>query len=454
MSSFSIQALNSTLTALLPKGYAGKLCVGFSGGVDSSALLHALAELGSTNTDWSIRAVHIDHQLQSVSSDWAAQCQRVAANLGIALSIERVTIARDDPQGLEAAARRARYAVFHRVLQDKEMLLTAHHADDQAETLLLALMRGSGVQGLAAMPAIKLFGSGWHLRPLLHFTRNDIEVWAQTRGIEAINDPSNSLVRHDRNYLRHEVVPRLQERWPTMAHSVVRSASHLGEALGLLEEVAVVDLRFCAVDRAISIAALRSLSDARRRNVLRYWLRARGLPLPSTRKLLGLEQDLFNSDPARIPMTTWRGAELRWHRGMLYADIPRATLLPKFEQSWQWRDGFDLPAALGRVSFVPLLGQGLSAAKLPESVQIRFRKGGEKIRLSGRQHRHTLRNLLQESDVLPWWRDSLPLIFAGKQLIAVGDLYIADDFAAAPGEVALRVHWDGAPEWKAVVLDA
>ncbi len=456
MSSFTIQSFESALAAHLPRAFAGKLCVAFSGGVDSSALLHALADVRIANPDWRIRAIHIDHQLQSTSGEWAAQCQLDADKLAIDITIERVFIARGDPQGLEAAARNARYAVFRRLLQDGEVLVTAHHANDQAETLLLALMRGSGVQGLAAMPAIKVFARGWHLRPLLGFTRNEIETWARTQGIDAINDPSNALLRHDRNYLRHEVLPPLQKRWPTMARSIVRSTSHLGEALGLLEEVAVADLQVSAVGRALSIARLRSLSVARRRNVLRYWLRARGLPLPSTRKLTGLEQDFFNSDPDRMPFTTWQGAELRWHRGLLYADAPRNALISAvhmevlWEVLWSWQNALELPPALGRLSLVPTLGRGLAAARLPEQVMVRFRKGGEKIRLPGRQHRHALRNLLQESDVLPWWRDSLPLLFVGKQLIAVGELYFADDFAAAPGEVALQVRWEGAPEWRAV----
>jgi tRNA(Ile)-lysidine synthase len=447
---FSIQTFSAALTTHLPSGFAGKFCVGFSGGVDSSALVHALVELQAANPEWAIRAIHIDHQLQSVSGDWAVQCQERLAKLGVPLTVERVDIARDDSEGLESAARRARYEVFRRALQDNEVLLTAHHADDQAETLLLALMRGSGVQGLAAMPAIKKFAGGWHLRPLLNFTRSDIEIWAREQGIDAIDDPSNALLRHDRNYLRHEVLPPLRKRWPTMASSVVRSAGHLGEALGLLEEMAVADAQVCTVGHAISIEALRGLSVARRRNVLRYWLRSRGLPLPSTRKLVGLEHDIFTSDPDRLPSTTWRGVDLRWHRGLLYSVPSNHYVTPKFEHQWKWSEGVELPAELGRLSMLPTTGAGISAARLPETVTVRFRKGGEKIRLTGRQHRHTLRNLLQESDVLPWWRDSLPLTFVGKHLVAIADLFFADDFAAAPGEVALQVKWEGAPEWKAV----
>jgi tRNA(Ile)-lysidine synthase len=455
MPAFSPSALADILRSLLPQSFVGKFCVAFSGGVDSTVLLHALAQLRTINPSWVVRAVHIDHQLQSMSREWSVQCEQVARKLDVQIAIEPVDIERDDAQGLEAAARKTRYAVLRRGLQEGEVLLTAHHADDQAETLMLALLRGSGVQGLAAMPALKAFANGWHARPLLGFTRADIEAWAREQHINAIDDPSNALLRHDRNYLRHEVLPVLQKRWPATSANMGRSAAHLGEALGLLEEVASQDFGRCAKGPALNIQLLHTLSSARRRNLLRYWFRARGLPLPSTRKLRGLEHDLLGSDPARMPHTMWEGAHLRWHRGLLYADS--ADVRPRDAQqcdnlaiAWDWRDKLVVPNGLGLLTLVPTLGPGLSAARLPPTVVVRFRKGGEKIRLAGRMHRHALRNLLQESDVLPWWRDSLPLIFVGKQLLAVADLCSSADYAAAPGEVAMQVQWENAPAWKAV----
>ncbi len=456
MSTFSLSAFDATLTARLPVAFNGRLCVAFSGGLDSTVLLHAMNELRSVHADWQVRAIHINHQLHTSSAEWATHCERVADALGIKLIVERVDIARDHPQGLEAAARSARYAVFRGVLQNGEVLLTAHHADDQAETVLLALMRGSGVQGLAAMPAVKEFGRGWHLRPMLPFARTNIEEWSRARSIEAIQDPSNALLRHDRNYLRHAVLPALKNRWPTMADSVSRSATHLGEALDLLEEQAVVDLRTCGVDRCVRIEMLRALTPARRRNVLRFWLRLRGLPLPSTRKLVGLEHDLLNTDLDRIPCVTWQGAELHWHRGLLYASPPLVTLehADKFEQDWDRRESLTLPVGLGRLLTMATFGPGLSAARLPAQLTLRFRRGGEKILLPRRRHRHALRNLLQEQNVLPWYRDRLPLLFVEKQLVAIADLAWSDEFSALPGEPAIQVMWEDAPDWKAPGLES
>lgn len=455
MSAFSPKALAAELKATLPSGFSGRICIAFSGGLDSAVLLHAISELRGANSGWHVRALHVDHQLQAASGEWAKHCESVAEALQIGLTVAKVVVARDHAQGLEAAARSARYAAIRKQLLEREVVLTAHHADDQAETMLLALMRGSGVQGLAAMPAVKEFGRGWHLRPLLAFTRAELSEWAAEHGIIAVSDPSNALLRHDRNYLRHEVLPLLVKRWPAAATNIARSANHLGEALSLLEELALRDLEVSAVGHCLIIEALRSLSAERCRNLLRYWLRREGLLAPSTRKLAGLMRDLFNTDLDRIPCVTWEGTELHWHRGLLYASSPRAALSDahSYEGEWSWKESFPLPAKLGRLSMQATLEQGFSAANLPERLTIRFRRGGEKIQLPGRQHRSALRNLFQENDVLPWWRDRIPLVVSGRRLLAVGDLFLSDEFAAHPGEAAVRVVWEGAPRWQAELLD-
>jgi tRNA(Ile)-lysidine synthase len=436
---------------LLPDGFSGRLCVAFSGGLDSAVLLHALAALRAERPEWIVRAVHVDHQMQASSGEWAIHCARYAESLGIALHVERVVVPRG-AQGPEAAARGMRYAALREGMQSGEILLTAHHADDQAETLMLALMRGSGVQGLAAMPPIKEFGRGWHARPLLSFTRASLERWARERDIVEVVDPTNALLRYDRNYLRHEIMPRLRSRWPAAGDNMARSAAHLGEALQLLDEVASADLRPCVVGRCLSIQRWGQLVPSHRRNALRHWLRTQGLRSPSTRKLAGLEHDLLNTELDRIPCVKWEGAVLHWHRGLLYAEEPPIPFPDShvYEQSWTWRQqSLQLPAAAGRMSLGQANGPGISASRLPQQLVVRFRRGGEKIRLPGRKHRHTLRNLFQKMGVLPWWRDRLPLIYVGDELLAVGDLAWSADFAAAEGEPALRVVLEEAPRWRA-----
>jgi tRNA(Ile)-lysidine synthase len=448
MPSFTPDALAATLRESLPQAFGGKLCVAFSGGVDSTALLHALAGLRESQPGWSLRAIHINHQLQPAANEWAERCMQIAASLHIPAQVERVDVARDHQQGLESAAREARYGVLRQRLDHGEVLLTAHHADDQVETLLLALMRGAGVQGLAAMPRCAPFARGWHMRPLLDFTRAHLLTWAASQGIEAVEDPTNRDLHYDRNYLRHTVLPALRERWPSMAANVVRSTGHLGDAVALLEAQACSDLTFCCAGTCLNVAALRALNPARRANLLRYWLRLRRLKAPSTRQLHGLERDIFNAADDRNPFTLWPGAEVHRYRGHLYAFAPLDDV-PDEPCQWRWEQPLPLTEGQLRIESVSgdaANGPNISRARLPEQLTVRYRLGGEQLQVAGRAHRKLLKKWLQETGVLPWCRDRLPLVFAGRQLIAVADVFIAQEFAAAPAEPAVRIVWDSRPE--------
>jgi tRNA(Ile)-lysidine synthase len=443
---FDPQNLLTVLQVQLPADLPRQFCVAFSGGVDSSVLLHALVALRAEHRDWSVRAMYVDHQLQAASEIWGERCKAVAFELNVDFAVLKVEVDRDSVEGLESAARNARYGALRQALRPQEILLTAHHADDQAETVLMALLRGSGVQGLAAMPVSKPWPPGWHMRPLLSFTRSAIEKWARDQGITGIDDPTNQVLRHDRNFLRHEVLPLLSSRWPAAAANIARGADHAGESLELLEEIAAADLSACCLGAALRIDALFALSGPRRRNLLRYWLRSQGLRMPSTRKLAGLELDLRVAAPDRIPTVRWLDVELFWHRGLLYARSEQPELPSQI--SWNWREPLRLPA-LGSLSLQPAAA-GLATDKLPDMLTVKFRAGGERIRLPGREHRHHLKKLLQESGVLPWWRDRMPLLFAGKKLVAVGDLFVGDEFIARDGQPASSVVWSGAPNWRAM----
>jgi len=448
MPAFSSTHFLSALNAALPASFGGKLCVAFSGGVDSTALLYAVASLRTLRPLWRVRAIHINHQLQATSDRWAESCQRVAAILDVPLLIQRVVVDRDHVQGLESAAREARYDAFSARLESGEVLLTAHHADDQLETMLLALMRGSGVQGLAAMPTCASFAAGWHARPLLEFTRAQLAEWAQAQGIASVEDPSNRDLRHDRNYLRHAVLPALRDRWPAAAANAVRSTRHLGDALFLLDEQSARDLEVCAAGACLKVDALRVLHPKRRANLLRYWLRLRGLYAPSTRQLQGLERDVFAASDDRNPVTRWPGAEVHRYRGRLYAFAPPPAIdhAPRV-----WHKGEALSLGEGVLRLVDVdppdaVEPCLSPARLPHELTVRYRTGGEQLHVAGRAHRKLLKKLLQEHGVLPWQRDRLPLVFAGKRLVAVADLFIAAEFATQPGEAGVRIVWNGRPE--------
>lgn len=436
--------IRAALTRDLPPAASGDVLVAFSGGLDSTVLLHALAEAGCR-----LRAVHVNHQLHPDAGRWLSHCERAARELGVEFASAIVHVPSDPDEGVESAARRVRYEALRTLLRADEALLTAHHADDQLETVLLALLRGSGVDGLAAMPRCQRFGSGWHVRPLLGFTRDELSTWARERKLGWLDDPSNDSARFDRNYLRAEVVPRLRERWPSAAHAAVRAAGHLGEAARLLDDLAASDLRRAAVGACLSVAALESLEPARRRSLLRYWLHSRGARPPSTRKLAALEHDMLVADDDRTPCVDWDEVEVRRHRGLLYC-MPRVPHRLRYDEEWSWKTPLTLAPGSGLLRAEIVHGRGLARTKLPETLTLGERGGGEWLRLPGHRHRRQLKKLLQEANVLPWWRDRLPLLFAGDTLVAVADLWISAEFAAGEGEEGVRIVWEERPPIEAV----
>lgn len=448
---FSPCGLLTCIQRHLPASASGKLCVAFSGGLDSTILLHALAIALRDEPQYQLRAIHIDHQLHEHSPEWQRHCAQFALAAGVPFLHERVNVAIESDEGVEASARAVRYETLRNLLEPGEALLTAHHADDQLETVLLALLRSAGVNGLSAMPACQPLGRGWHLRPLLEFTRAELEEWGRAEQLTWITDPSNDNRHFNRNYLRHEVIPGLRRRWPGLAHSAVRSAGHLAEAAGLLDALAASDLADAAAGPCLRVDALTSLEEPRRRNLLRYWLRTRGARPPSTRKLLALEHDMLAAQEDRLPCVDWDGFEVRRYRGLLYGG-PQLLWhdTPEFSLQWDWGTVLELPDDLGSLHAQTGLGAGLARSKLPRHLQVSFRHGGEELRPAGQLHHRKLKKLLQDADVLPWWRNHLPLIHVSGELAAVGDLWTAEAFAAREDEPGVRVVWEGKPRIEAV----
>jgi tRNA(Ile)-lysidine synthase len=393
MASFSPQALAQVLESTLPAN-ATQLCVAFSGGLDSTVLLHALHALRASHPHWSVRALHIDHQLQSSSALWSQECARIASQLEIPYACRRVHVTGALRSGPESAARTARYDAFARDLATEEVLLTAHHADDQLETVLLALVRGSGVAGVAAMPSCTVFAAGFHLRPLLNFTRAELESWAVEQRVVGVQDPTNADVRFDRNFLRHAVIPVLKERWPSVARTVTRSATHFADADQLLDELAATDLAHASCGACLQVAALRLLSSRRRRNLLRYWVHRGGFLMPSTRKLMALERDMLAARADSVPCVTWDGAEVRRYDDLLYLLKPSLAQLPTKPITWDVREELRLPDELGSLRSVRARGGGLSCERLPQDVQVRFRQGGEQLKPRHARHHRTLKYCL------------------------------------------------------------
>jgi tRNA(Ile)-lysidine synthase len=418
-------------------GRPARYVIAFSGGLDSTVLAHALAQC----SDVPVLAIHIDHALQTDSANWSEHCAQIAAALEIEFLSLSVNVQLESGKGPEASARDARYAALQAELNAGDWLLSAHHREDQAETLLLNLIRGSGPAGVAGIGNIRRFGAGWLVRPMLNVDRADILQHASDQGLQWIEDPSNTDRRFDRNFLRHEVLPRLKERWPDIATRLQRSAGHAGEASQLLIELAAIDLESLGSRAArLPIDGLAELSAARQRNVIRFALRGLGLSTPTA---VQVDRILNEVIPARLdaqPLVSWPGAAVRRYRNGLYL-LPE-NLAEAIETTPLQGEKLELGVGLGALHFESGADIGISPELLSEGLTIKPRVGGEKFQPQGQSHTRKLKKLLQEEGVVPWMRDRLPLIYSGERLVAVGDLWLAEDTVARPG---VAVSWVGRP---------
>ncbi len=438
---FGAQRLAATLSAIDPDWRQARICVALSGGLDSTVLLHAAAAVAA-HPGVALRAVHIDHGLQAESAGWAAACRTACGALGVSLDVLSLGLVPPKGQSLEAAAREARYDALKGHVAPGEWLLTAHHQDDQLETVLIQLLRGAGVAGLAAMPSRARLGAGWHIRPLLGVGREELAAYAREQGLGWHQDPMNAALRFDRGWLRSRILPAIRDRWPAAAATVTRSALHLAEAARLLAELAAADAVAALDDGRLSLAALGGLSRDRQANLLRWWLRQAGLRPPPAARLRSAMQDFFAARGDAEPCLRWCEGEVRRYRGRLY--LLRRLPEPPAAGAADASHGLDLGTGLGRFELVAGRDGGIAAA-LAAAAAIRFRRGGESLRPHPGRPRKRLKDLCQESGVVPWMRDRLPLVYVGGRLAAVADLWIDIECAAKPGAPALKPVWIDRP---------
>ena len=422
------------LRALVPQFPRVTACVAFSGGADSTALLAALARLRRRGLK--VRAVHVDHQLRADSARWSAHCRRCARALGIALEVRRIVVPRTRGSSLEAAARAARYAALAQALRPQELLLTAHHQDDQLETVLLQLLRGAGVAGLAAMPASAPFARGRLLRPLLEIRGAQLRQWLRAQGLDWVEDDSNADERLDRNYLRRRVLPALLARWPAAPATVARSARHLAEAQGLLDVLGAADAAGAQVGAALSVPVLRRLEVARRRNALRYWITSRGFPAPPASRLEEIASAVLAARTDTHPFVEWSGVRVRRHAQLLRLEAAAraaSTAAAPATLSWHWQRERRLAWPGGGELTLRADPRGpLDLEALTAVLSVRTRRGGERLRTAAGGPRRLLKGLLQEARVPLQERAQLPLLYCGETLVAVGDRWLDASVQAGP----------------------
>ena len=413
----------------------------FSGGLDSTVLLHALAQSDAARAR-GLRAVHIDHGLHDDSENWARRCREFADGLGVELVVRAVDVVRRGGRGLEASARDARYAAIVTLLAPGEIVALAHHRDDQAETVLLKLLRGSGPEGIGAMRPLRRLGRGFAWRPLLLLPRAVLRDYADQHRLNWITDPSNADQTIDRNYLRMQVMPRISARWPEAESSIAQSAAWARAAAEFIDIEADRALaRIQGLDPStLNFREWLSLPTALRDPVLRRWLRALGLPEPTHYQAAELVRQLGEAGEDRQPCVRWPGTEVRRYRDLLHALAP--LQFPPLE----WVADFDgrplaLPLDLGTLHVEGLHG----AAQLPTRLHVRFRRGGESLRLSSGGRTRELRDLFQEAGIPPWKRGRMPLLFdADDRLVAVADVWLSEDGAALLAPLGGRIVWNSA----------
>ena len=440
---FNSETLLQHLTAL-QAGEADpvRYVIAFSGGVDSTVLLHALAASRSSHGK-ELLAVHVNHHLHADSDSWQRHCEEVARKHGVAFESHTVTIPENTGQGIEAAARDARYGVFRSIVREGDWLVSAHHQDDQAETLLLNLMRGSGPAGVAGIGVKQNFCKGSLVRPLLGVSGAELIDYAQQQNLEWVDDPSNLDTRFDRNYLRQDLMPQLADRWPGLATRLGRSATLAGEANELLQALAEVDMLGLGSPDRLRLSPLAALPVARRKNVIRHAIRLCGLPMPSAQVLGRVITEVLPAREDAQPLVQWSGAEIRRYRDHLYLlagiEEPLAATGARLLATGS---PVSLGPGLGELQLQETAGQGIKSSLLGDGLDIRFRLGGEEIRPLGHDCTHKLKKLLQQSGVVPWMRERIPLLYAGTELVAVGDLWIEAACSAEPGFI---VHWKNRP---------
>ena len=411
------------------------LLVAYSGGLDSSVLLHQLVCLRQSEPDRQLRAIHIHHGLNPLAESWVIHCQQQCAEWQVPLTVVRVNVDGRE-KGIEAAAREARYQAFRRHLQEGESLVTAQHLDDQCETLLLALKRGSGPAGLAGMPSAARSGTYQHLRPLLSLTRHQLESWAARHALRWIEDDSNQDTRYDRNFLRQTVIPQLSLRWPHFSQAVSRSAALCGEQEQLLDELLAESLAALLDDRgALAIAPLETMSEARRGALLRRWIRHHQGVMPARDALSRIWQEVACSREDAKPCLQLGHCEVRRFRHRLYWLV---TARPVRDIVIDWplsEASLTLPARMGRLvrrdKKAGELTSGaafgwtgeIRAPAVGETVSIRFQAQG-KFHIVGRVGSRPLKKIWQELGVPPWLRERTPLIFYGDRLIAALGVFV------------------------------
>ena len=437
---FNTQKLENYFSDLIDKDKPARYVVGYSGGIDSTVLLHAINKMTGHIP---VVAVHINHQLIPQAAEWEKHCRKFSESISVEFLSRKVIIDMNSGYGLEAASRKERYDSFKQLIRKNDYLLTAHNQDDQVETVLLNIFRGCGLRGIRGIPASRKFFEGRLVRPLLRVSRNEISEYAKKYKLSWIEDPSNQYQKYDRNFLRHKILAQLKTRWPAVNNNVRKTSELASEINAELKEIAFIDAPLFYKNNQLDIQAIKNLSPARQKNILRYALLSLGFPLPSSVKLNQIINEVINARVDRQPLVQWSDVQVRRYRKKIY--FLSEYFQPKdnnIEKIYLNGPNWQLGKGLGSLSLEKSdIGIKRSIAK--EGFNVTFRAGGEKIKPLGSGYSRKVKKLFQEAAVVPWMRENIPLLFYEGNLIAVADMWLDKSYAADNGYI---IRWNERPK--------
>lgn len=408
--------------------------VGFSGGIDSTVLLHAVMCHPALSTR--VKAIHVNHGIHPQADVWQKHCCAVAERYSIDIQVCRIDSQPHPGQSVEAWARTERYAAFKSIVLPGDILLLAHHLNDQAETTLLRLFRGHGPTGLAAMPIQRLLSNRARLiRPLLTLSKAILQSYAIKHQLSWLNDDTNFDPRFDRNYIRHKILPDLAEHWPAIIENVARSAELCRHEGAIVKKWALGEIKQWQTqcESAFSIDKLGQHCESEQIILVRHWLHLKTGQYPSYQLLLEMFRTLIDAKIDAAPCIWLENWQIRRFKNNVYvlseqqwSDVP-----DDYHVNWSGKQPLLVPGQLYPITKQLLKQQGLAVDQLDwNQVNVRFRKAGDRCRPFGRSHSQTVKKLLQEYDIPPWQRDRLPLIFCGGQIVMAVGVWVCHGFEA------------------------
>lgn len=423
-----------------------EFAVAFSGGPDTAALMNLMYEARNRH-DFSLVALHIDHNLHPQSGEWAAHCEHFCESRSIPIRSTRLEQFSPHKRVPENQARIARYNWLRNQISESDVLLTGHHRNDQAETLMLNLMRSAGARGLSGIQESRRFGKGMLVRPMLRFCKTQIIAYADKHNLDYVTDPSNDDLRYDRNYLRHVILPALSERWAPAVENISQSAEFLSDARAMLEDLAKIDATTCrtsgsgylSIGYQLKLDSLNALGEARQINLIRHWIRTHSLPEPARRSLDSFLETVIDRSADYAEMD-WAGFKLCLFQRNLYLALnPGQKAQDSNKIKWNLREPLALDSVGIRLIPHSVVGRGINIDRLPESVSVCFRRGGERFQMPGRRHSSKLKKLLHAQCIPPWERKILPLIYGRGELIAVAPWCVSDGYTAFDGQNGIEI---------------